>query len=366
MRTEKSFFETMVRRRQQRMWAGFKQRPVPSEKASIRSNHKRRTRAELQQEYENASTPPEQGIIRGHADNGVWSQAGQTPLSNITPLIAEPVIQRKQLHPIKARLSLSSEDGGQDEENDEVTSRNTAANSGKQEPQTTKVGTKNSNKKARLKVGDKKEVLYDGKWWAVRILKVLKSKHVDVEFDVDKHTLRIPPSNIPELIRERASESYNENQRDIMSRENNDKNSRSSKYCPVASKDTSFKSNASPLTKSNNDNKSRHRNKDRHGNKESLALPNRKNSNLDPRGKSLNRISSNSNCRSSSNGSSNRSVGGVLAALGPVVGARRGRGATLLSRNNSKQLYSKVRSVPSIDYLQQLPAQQRPLKKSRH
>ena len=324
-------------RRQQRTWAGFKQRAVPSaEKASIRSSHKRRTRAEFQQEYENASTPPEQGIIRGHADNGVWSQAGQTPLSNITPLIAEPVIQRQQLHPIKARLSLSSDDGGQDEENDGVTSRNTAANSVKQKP------TKSSNKKARLKVGDKKEVLYDGEWWAVRILKVLKSKHVDVEFVVDKHTLRISPSNIPELIRGRASESYNENQRDILSSKNNNEDSRSRKYCPVATKDTSCKSNASPLTKSNNDNKSRH------ANKESLALSNRKNSN------------------SSSSGSSNRSVGGVLAALGPVVGARRGRGATLLSRNNSRQLYSKVRTVPSIDYLQQIPAQQRPLKKSRH
>ena len=345
------FFETMARR-QQRTWAGFKQRAVPSEKASIRSSHKRRTRAEFQQEYENASTPPEQGIIRGHADNGVWSQAGQTPLSNITPLIAEPVIQRQQLHPIKARLSLSSDDGGQDEEKDEVTSRNTAANSGKQKP------TKSSNKKARLKVGDKKEVLYDGEWWAVRILKVLKSKHVDVEFVVDKHTLRISPSNIPELIRGRASESYNENQRDILSSKNNNEDSRSRKYCPVATKDTSCKSNASPLTKSNNDNKSRH------ANKESLALSNRKNSNSDPRSKSSNRISSNSN--SSSSGSSNRSVGGVLAALGPVVGARRGRGATLLSRNNSRQLHSKVRTVASIDYLQQIPAQQRPLKKSRH
>ena len=86
------------------------------------TSQRRTTRARVAAEYENASTPPEQGIIRGHADNGVWSQAGQTPLSNITPLVAEPVVARQQLSATKARLSLSKEDGededgGEDEEN---------------------------------------------------------------------------------------------------------------------------------------------------------------------------------------------------------------------------------------------------------
>ena len=275
------------------------------------TSQRRTTRARVAAEYENASTPPEQGIIRGHADNGVWSQAGQTPLSNITPLVAEPVVARQQLYATKARLSLSKEDGEnedgvEDEENeaggsDSLTARNTAVNSttttgasaalsAKKESRSAKKESrsmKTSTTRQRLRVGEMKEVLYDGDWFDARILKVLKSKHVDVEFVIDNTTLRIAPSNVPSVIRDpqQSSSSSSSSSSSIRSSSNNSaiRSSRS------RSSGGSKGSGGSVGTKDH----PRKRKRDGHGD------------------------------------------GGVLASLGPLVASsRRGRGATLLARSN--------------------------------
>jgi hypothetical protein len=128
-------------------------------------NSRRTTRAEIV--AASATTPPEQGINRGSANNGVWSQCGQTPLSNITPLIAEPVIARFTLKPVQARLSLSSvrSDSDSDDEN--------------WPPLPTS--------QIPFHVGETIELLDHGKWWAVVVVTVTEGKFVDVKLSDFEH-----------------------------------------------------------------------------------------------------------------------------------------------------------------------------------
>ena len=145
------------------------------------SPQRRLTRAEIA--AIGTTTPPEQSINRGHANNGCWSQAGQTPLSNITPLNPEPVIARAVLKPVQARLSLDSVGSHSDSDDENVpptTAPTTTADTSASEVAT----SESSSSFASMKVGLKKEYLYKGQWWAVKVTQVLqKRQRVVVEVE---------------------------------------------------------------------------------------------------------------------------------------------------------------------------------------
>mmetsp|Transcript_55523 Transcript_55523/g.110064 ORF Transcript_55523/g.110064 Transcript_55523/m.110064 type:complete len:310 (-) Transcript_55523:158-1087(-) len=111
------------------------------------------------------STPPEQGIVRGSANNGVWSQAGQTPLSDITPVVAEPIIGRANLKPIVARLSLSSVLSQSDSDGENSPSAATRFSGA--------AVLSSSTSAQPLTVGSKKEYLHNGQWRAATVAQIL-------------------------------------------------------------------------------------------------------------------------------------------------------------------------------------------------